>query len=495
MAAVFILWTVFGAATILGCFTSVDSCPPPSLFILHTATPPMTLLRHCWLSFCWRSSRLPYLLEGHLHHLVGPVVYDDTWHFQEINSLVHSVAVSCSLQPDPHSIFFAVLRPLDDDRCHCIWQSLIHGFTIKAAFAIGCAIYQILLCMTLLYIGIARTRTSETPLLGDLFDRLLGWHGILFFCDVLSSHAILSGCWRRIRLSIFRLSLPAFFGRRITRTAAVALILCWHSVGHGGQEKLGAIAACSVLLAFAFYSSVFVFLGALPFAAYYVLRTARTNFKGILVVCCISSVALIWPLLWIYLGKESGCSIPVPFIKGIRRPIPVFRQWVNLSPCIRCFSSAFTIFHGMSAGFLVFLAFYRFDFLLHAIALMFYGKSLAAITLSLLRSAILFIVSTYFVGFPEGDNYASRGYMIPILVLGWICAQILPEIRPRPWIVLGLLLGSFGLFHEGFSTFKHAIYIARTPVSPTYGAAISGHESGSSYQHRLLERFLSSLQG
>ncbi|HEY5256413.1 MAG TPA: hypothetical protein VIJ53_17290, partial [Acidobacteriaceae bacterium] len=75
-------------------------------------------------------------------------------------------------------------------------------------------------------------------------------------------------------------------------------------------------------------------------------------------------------------------------------------------------------------------------------------------------------------GFPEGDNYASRGYMIPILVLGWLCAKILPEIRPRPWIVLGLLLGSFGLFHEGFSTFKHAIYIARTPVSPTYGAAI-----------------------
>ena len=49
--------------------------------------------------------------------------------------------------------------------------------------------------------------------------------------------------------------------------------------------------------------------------------------------------------------------------------------------------------------------------------------------------ATLFIVSTYFVGFPEGDNYASRGYMIPMLVLGWICSQVLPEIRPKVWIV------------------------------------------------------------
>ena len=37
----------------------------------------------------------------------------------------------------------------------------VHGFTIKAAFAIGCAIYQLLLCMSLLYIGIARGRSRK----------------------------------------------------------------------------------------------------------------------------------------------------------------------------------------------------------------------------------------------------------------------------------------------------------------------------------------------
>ena len=56
------------------------------------------------------ATRLPYLLEGHLHHLVGPVVYDDTWHFQEINSLAHSAQypAHCSLIPTRYfSLYYA----------------------------------------------------------------------------------------------------------------------------------------------------------------------------------------------------------------------------------------------------------------------------------------------------------------------------------------------------------------------------------------------------
>ena len=112
------------------------------------------------------------------------------------------------------------------------------------------------------------------------------------------------------------------------------------------------------------------------------------------------------------------------------------------------------------------------NFLLHAIALIFHGKNLSPDNIAFASIAIAFIVSTFFIGFPEGDNYASRGYLIPVIVLGWICAQILPNIRPRPWIVLGLLLGSFGLLHQGFSIYRNAIYVARTPVNPTYGASI-----------------------
>jgi hypothetical protein len=172
-----------------------------------------------------------------------------------------------------------------------------------------------------------------------------------------------------------------------------------------------------------------------------------------------------------YLGKTQDVRFLFPFIKGIDELFPYLAspQFNSMHPAL---SSVIGIFHGLTAAFFVFLVFIFFNFLVHAIALIFDGKNLSQDNVALASIAIAFIVSTYFIGFPEGDNYASRGYLIPIIVLGWICAEILPEIRPRPWIVLGLLLGAFGLLHEGFSTYKHAIYIARTPLDARYGGAI-----------------------
>jgi hypothetical protein len=190
----------------------------------------------------------------------------------------------------------------------------------------------------------------------------------------------------------------------------------------------------------------------------------------VLVVCCFSA-ALIWPLLWIYLGKSHDVRFLIPFIKGIDDLFPYFSaaQFTSMHPVL---SSMIGIFQGVAAGFIVFIAFVVCNFLLHTIALMLYGRDLSWDNIALVSIAILFIASTYFIGFPEGDNYASRGYVIPIIVLGWICAGILPDIRPKPWIVFGLLLGAFGLFHEGLSTYSHAIYVARTPLDPQYDMSI-----------------------
>ena len=449
-------------------FSVVSSCPSIQPTFLSVGQRRRLTLLALLIVVLLAASRLPYLLEGHLHHLVGPVVYDDTWHFQEINSLAHSAQypAHCSLIPTRYfSLYYAPWMMIV-----AIYLAIpLHGFTIKAAFAIGCAIYQFLLCMTLLYIGIARARSRKH----------LYWAIYLIACWA-GTESFFSAMYylRRNPAWLLVADTPIHFPSLLTgilwaphhATAAVALLLCWHLWDTADKKSWALIAACSVLLAYAFYSSVFVFLGALPFAAYYVLRTARTNFKGLPIIACTSSV-LIWPLLWLYLGKSQDVRFQFPFIKSVQDLFPYFAngQFISGHPM---FSSALTTCHGMFAGFLVFLLFIGATFFLHAIALTFYGRRLSPDNLVLATISILFIVSTYFVGFPEGDNYASRGYMIPILVLGWICAQILPEIRPRPWIVLGLLLGSFGLFHEGFSTFKHAIYIARTPVSPTYGAAI-----------------------
>ena len=183
------------------------------------------------------------------------------------------------------------------------------------------------------------------------------------------------------------------------------------------------------------------------------------------------SAILVWPLLWIYLGKSHDIRFLFPFMHGIADLFPYIAtpQFASMHPVL---FSLLKHFHGIMAGLVVFLVFIGLNYLLHALALVFYGKKLSRDQIALATIAILFILSTYFIGFPEGDNYASRGYLIAIVILGWICAGILPEIRPKPWIVLALLFGSFGLLHEGVSTFKHAIYIARTPLDAQYGGYV-----------------------
>ena len=408
------------------------------------------------------------MLEGYLHHLVGAVVYDDTWHFQEINSLVHSVRypAQCSLVPSRYfSLYYAPWMMIA-----AIYLAVpLHGFTIKAAFAIGCAIYQFLLCMTLLYIGISRAQ-SRKQLYWAIY-LIACWAGVESF---FSAMYYLGRNLVWLRASGTPIHLPPLLTGILWAphhaATAVALILCWHMWDRAQEKRWPLVLQCSVLLAFAFYGSVFVFLGALPFATYYALRTFRTNYKAILGLTLLAA-AVTWPLLWIYLGKTHDVRFIFPFIQGIDELFPYLAsaQFTSLHPEL---ASVFGIFHGIAAAFFVFLAFIFLNFLLHATALIFHGKNLSLENIALAAMAIAFIVSTYFIGFPEGDNYASRGYLIPILVLGWICAEILPGIRPRPWIVLGLVLGSFGLVHEEFAIFRNAITIARTPVNPTYGASI-----------------------
>lgn len=461
----YLFFGLFGAAAFAIFRTQrIPSIHPAYLSITQQRRLSLLVL---FVVFLLAAARLPYLLEGPLHHMVGAVVYDDTWHFQEINSLVHSVRypAQCSLVPNRYfSLYYAPWIMIA-----AIYLAVpLHGFTIKAAFAIGCAIYQFLLCMTLLYVGISRGQ-SRKQLYWAIY-LIACWAGLESFFSAMY-YIRRNLVW--LRASETPIHLPPLLTGILWAphhaATAVALILCWHMWDRAQEKHWRLVLQCSVLLAFAFYGSVFVFLGALPFAGYYVLRTFRANYKPLFGVTCMTAV-LIWPLLWIYLGKTHDVRFLFPFIKGIDGLFPYLAspEFISLHPGI---ASVFGMPHRIAA-FVVFLVFIFLNFLLHAIALISHGKNLSLDNFALASLAIAFLVSTYFIGFPEGDNYASRGYLVPILVLGWVCAQILPEIRPRPWIVLGLLLGSFGLLHEGFATFRNAMYIARTPVNPTYGAAI-----------------------
>jgi hypothetical protein len=179
----------------------------------------------------------------------------------------------------------------------------LHGFTIKAAFAIGCAIYQVLLCMTLLYVGFSRGQRRKQ--LYWAIYLIAAWAGT---DSLFSALYYLRRNLVWLRASGTPIHLPPLLTEILWAphhaTAAIALLLCWH-VWDAAQEKHWRLVLhCSILLAFAFYSSIFVFLGALPFGAYYLLRTARAKYKPILGVTFLAAV-FIWPLLWLYLGKTQ----------------------------------------------------------------------------------------------------------------------------------------------------------------------------------------------
>lgn len=403
-------------------------------------------------------ARVPYLLEGRLHHLVGPVVYDDTWHFQEINSLVNSTRYPAHLSLVPHAYFSLY---------YAAWMLIaalylafpVTGFTIKAAFAIGCAIYQLLICLTLLHVGISKAR-SRGQLYWSIY--LIGcWAGLESFFALM--YYLRHDAWWLL-VSETPVHFPTFAGSAIWAvhhlSAATALILCWFIWDDPKARDWRTVLFCALLIAFAFYGSVFVFLGALPFGAIVAWRSARQNWKVVAAVSCLSG-ALVWPMLWLYLGKTSDVRFLFPFIDSVKALLPA----AHLAHSIGAVT-------GLWAGFLLFLFLLCLNFLPYSVAMGRQAKRLTTSNWILVFISMAFLVSTYFIGFQEGDNYASRGFLIPIFVFAWICAGLLSSIRGRRWIGVLLLFGAFGSIHEIVQTYKRALYISHTPIAGQYDATI-----------------------
>ncbi|HZC42902.1 MAG TPA: hypothetical protein VE195_01935 [Acidobacteriaceae bacterium] len=400
--------------------------------------------------------RLPYMLEGALHHLVGPVVYDDTWHFPEINSLVNSVRYPAqySLMPSQYfSLYYAPWMLIA-----AIYLAIpLHGVTIKLAFAIGCAIYQVLVGLTLLHVGLNRAKSRRH------------FYWALY----------LVGCWAGVA-SLFALIVPfqhnsfwmACFGMRIELfnyfvlstwavhhlSAVGAGILSWHIWDRAEKKGWQVVLVCSLLASYVFYSSIFVFISALPMGILVLGHSLQRSRKAVVALACLSG-ALIWSIAWIYLGKPRRIGFHIPFIASI--------QFTS-----RRFPFVSAISGGVWFGFALFLLLLCFNFFPHLLALILRGKELDWKNRILVAMAIGFVFSTYFVGFPEGNSYASRGSVIPLIVLGWICADLLPAVRLRPWLAAVLVLGALGSVQEIAWAYSQTVHSARTVWGGKYSEAM-----------------------
>lgn len=406
------------------------------------------------------AARLPYLLEGRLQHLVGPVLYDDTWHFQEISSLVNSARYPAHFSLVPHAYFSLY---------YASWMLIaalylgipLAGFTVKAAFAVGCAIYMILIPLALLHVAISQAHTR----------RQIYWA------------IYLVGCWGGLE-SIFSLlyyvsrnakwlvaTQPAIYFPVFSAgivwaphhmTAAAALILCWYLWTHRRSQDWPAVLYCGLLVSFTFYASIFVFLGAIPLGLLMVMQDVRARREWLqpLAAAALSTV-LIWPMLWLYLGKTSDVRFLFPMITNLQTLFPNMHLPVNSHSAV-----------AMGVALLVFLVYLLLNFLPFTVALGACGKPLTDSQKAAVFLICLFFLSTFFWGFQEGDNYASRGFLVPMLVLGWICAGLMPSVPRRSGILVLLILGSFGPAHEMVEIYRKGYVVCRTPITRRHDRTI-----------------------
>ena len=153
--------------------------------------------------------------------------------------------------------------------------------------------------------------------------------------------------------------------------------------------------------------------------------------------------------MWFYPGKPHRIGFHIPFVTAV-----LFTS--------RRFPFVSAISGGIWFGFLIFLILLCCNFLPHLLALVWSGKKLNWHQASYVAVAIGFLLSTYFIGFPEVNDMTSRGSVIPIIVLGWICADLLSSVRLRPWLTAALVLGALGSVQEIGWAYSQTIHSART---------------------------------
>ena len=397
------------------------------------------------LTLIYSCVRMRYALEMPLHQLAN-LSFDDKWHVQEINSLANSPRYPAQSSFHPDMYFSQYYAPWM--LAAAIYRALpVPGFTIKAALFLCSAIYLFLIPLALADVALRLARTRNHFYWA--FYWIVCWSGLSGLFSLV--HPFQQNQWW-MRSFGFELQFSTFSDLSIYvlhhLSAATALILSWYlwrSAPLAGNAFT--VFACSLLAAFAFYSSGFVCLGAFPIALVLLFRSRGLR-AHLAMASCSLSAALIAPLAWLYMRKPGGAPwILMPHPRWIHVP-----QWVHLGVA--------GIHLRNSIAFVVFFALLILSFPFVPWALSTVSRAVqkpSGTEKALVVTASAFLISTYFIGFPLGNNYAMRGAIIPIIVLAWICSKFLPPIRWSTIAGLLLVVGAFGSIQDIALSYSRAL--------------------------------------
>lgn len=407
--------------------------------------------------------RTSYLLEFFAGSSFDAVSWDDYWHIQELSSLVNSARF-------PPLSSFAGGMYLSHYYAAWMLPAALYKIlnfnpvTIKVVLFLAEMIYTFVILYLVAYAATVTSRNrAQFFTLQYLVVCCSGAESLLVLLQPLVSHK-----WWMNDLFSLRIQISDF--------STLSLWVKHHLVGAGslilayilyarmrenpprGGTWMTTVLVISLLLACGFYSSIFVFLGACPYILYLGLRDIRPRPKEIIAVGGLSSF-LILTLGWLYMRKAVSFS----FLDSIRPWSALLHlgslKWLDV-PLSVC----------------VFLGCMAVHFALHAAIL---GKSFGRMLREQRELALLallsagFLATTFVVFFDNGNDYASRGSIIPALVLSYVVSACAPAIRWRRGFSLLLVLFALNGLNEVAIVQKSNVRnILRTPPEKELHAAL-----------------------
>ena len=398
--------------------------------------------------------RVPYLFEPLVGAAFDAACWDDWWHVQELASIVHSPSfpLRSTFVPDAlFSFYYAAWMP----GAAAFLASVL--VTAKQALFVDIALLQIMAAYAVVYAGHVLCGSDvrrRHVLVGAVvffggFDAVYGVATMATNWLRGTSHAIPHAEWWPTAVG-FELqhsnivTLALWVPHHLAAAVAVGFVLMLLS--RPLTPMRGAVAG--VAFTYAAFASAFVWLGALPFVAWVVLRH-RPALTG-LGVCAVVSAALALPNAWMYLRSDAP---------GIEWFGVVQDYWYE-----RGFWWSLPAFVGVLAV----------EFLPLLVALRIGRREHAEHRVPLLLAAA-FLLSTYVVAYHGANNYATRGAAVPSLVLVYCAVPGLSTLATtrtwRTWVLVPFFLG--GLWE--LASFSNAARHAYMHVTPFHRAVLASN--------------------
>jgi hypothetical protein len=369
-----------------------------------------------------------YLYEHVFGGVVDGLLPDDTWHIQEISSLVNTPYFPpLSTFQSQHYLSFYYAPWMFTA---FIYKALPFSFvTIKTALLVTYLVYLPLFLHTFVVLSacLFAERWKQW-----LFLYVVMFNGGLVEAVLFVTEPFVHHQWWLHDFLGMQLQFPCF----VTSiewavhhvSAGIALILAWlmleiegSAIGFAWRGAL-----IGVLFAYAFYSSVFVILGAAPFGVALACRTWTREKAITLLLAVVTSAIVIFPSAWMYLGKNDGFLFLQNTInKGPLCGIQPYWLWLSVSAVVytACVSTEFVP-------------------QIVLICIRSKGRSTNWTKAVLLTLVGLLFGAFFLVNFSGWNNLAMRGVFVPGIVLSYLAVADLEcePLRKATKVCVGLVL-------------------------------------------------------